>query len=318
MNSFRINKNHKKFRTKNSITNRLLVSWLKKFNFRIFESMAWLKQIYDWIETKLFIVKKLINFKKRDQFLCEILANKACQNAHHLRLTSTSAEWSDPAASRGARKTCHHAQTSPPQQVSCSIDRISFSNHSVDYSSSLALGLPLYMFCHHRARCNSDSKRWAQDLDKWHRSGGNSTKTCWAQHTCKFDVLIDLLKFFVGIFLSWCFKSERKPLQCECQGSVFKLGDFQIRLGAVTQSSSNRGLLVEVTYSSANTNHEAWGVILEFLNSTFGWTQQTVQQDMIGSFVRRKQHGSIYTPEDTIFQYFEHFNALRSAAIGGR
>lgn len=113
------------------------------------------------------------------------------------------------------------------------------------------------------------------------------------------------------------FKNERKQLQCECQGSVFKLGDFQLRLGAVTQSSSNRGLLVEVTYTSANTNHEAWGVILEFLNSTFGWSHQTIQ-DMISSFVRRKLHGSIYTPEDTIFQYFEHFNILRTGGIASR
>lgn len=113
-------------------------------------------------------------------------------------------------------------------------------------------------------------------------------------------------------------KTERKPLQCECQGTVFKLGDFQIRLGAVTQSSSNRGLCVEVTYTSANTNQEAWGVLVEFLQSTFGWTQQTIKDEMIGSFVRRKQPFSVYAPEDTIFQYFEHFNALRNAPVSNR
>ena len=43
--------------------------------------------------------------------------------------------------------------------------------------------------------------------------------------------------------------TERKPLQIECTGSAFKIGDFQIKIGAVTHNSSNRGLIIEISYS---------------------------------------------------------------------
>jgi hypothetical protein len=109
--------------------------------------------------------------------------------------------------------------------------------------------------------------------------------------------------------------AERKQLQIECQGSVFKLGDFQFKLGAVTHASSNRGLLAEVTYSSANTNHDAYGVICEFVLSTFGWSNLN---EMVSNFVRRKQPNANYGPEDTIVQYFEHFTFYRNAAVANR
>lgn len=109
--------------------------------------------------------------------------------------------------------------------------------------------------------------------------------------------------------------NERKALQIECQGSVFKLGDFQIKIGAVTHSSSNRGLLVEITYSSANNNQDAYGVICEFVQNIFGWSDLN---GMFTNFVRRKQPNSNYTPEDTIIQYYEHFNSFRNLSITNR
>lgn len=65
--------------------------------------------------------------------------------------------------------------------------------------------------------------------------------------------------------------SERKPSNMECIGKSSKLGDFQVKIGAVTHMSSNRGVIVEVSYSCANTSAEAYGIISEFISSTFGW-----------------------------------------------
>jgi hypothetical protein len=109
--------------------------------------------------------------------------------------------------------------------------------------------------------------------------------------------------------------SERKQLQIECVGSAFKLGDFQIKIGAVTQNSSNRGLLIEISYSSANNNSEAYGFILEFIQNYFGWTQISSITEMFANLVRRKASNSPYAPEDTVIQYFEHFNYFRNLNI---
>jgi hypothetical protein len=105
--------------------------------------------------------------------------------------------------------------------------------------------------------------------------------------------------------------SERKQLQIECVGSAYKIGDFQIKIGTVTHSSSNRGLIAEISYSSATSNQEAYGVISEFLQSLFGWTNPNISE-MITSLVRKKPYNANYTPEDTIVQYFEHFNYFRT------
>ena len=103
--------------------------------------------------------------------------------------------------------------------------------------------------------------------------------------------------------------SERRPLQIECTGSAFKIGDFQIKIGAVTHNSSNRGLLTEILYASADNNHDAYGVIIEFMGSLFGWTSYN---EMLTNLVRKKASHAVYTPEDTIVQYFEHFNNFRN------
>ena len=103
--------------------------------------------------------------------------------------------------------------------------------------------------------------------------------------------------------------TERKPLQIECTGSAFKIGDFQIKLGAVTHNTSNRGLIIEISYSSASNNQDAYGFILEFIQNFFGWTNIN---DSLTNFVRRKPSQLAYTPEDTIIQYYEHFKNYRN------
>jgi hypothetical protein len=104
--------------------------------------------------------------------------------------------------------------------------------------------------------------------------------------------------------------TERKPLQIECTGTGYKIGDFQVKLGAVTHNSSNRGLLAEISYSSATNNNEAYGLISEFVQSYFGWA---ISNDMLSNLVRKKVQ-TIYTPEDTIRQYYEHFNFFRPSS----
>ena len=104
--------------------------------------------------------------------------------------------------------------------------------------------------------------------------------------------------------------TERKPMQIECTGTGYKVGDFQVKFGAVTHNSSNRGLLCEISYSSASNNSEAYGLISEFVQSYFGWS---ISNDMLTNLVRKKTQ-SIYTPEDTIRQYYEHFNFFRPSS----
>ncbi|RNA19333.1 Mediator of RNA polymerase II transcription subunit 20 [Brachionus plicatilis] len=101
---------------------------------------------------------------------------------------------------------------------------------------------------------------------------------------------------------------EKKALQLDLIGSAFKLGDFYIKIGAVTQNSSNRGLLIEISYCASN-NNDAYGVIIEFVDSHLGLSNS---HEMLTSFVKKKQPHTNYTPEDTIIQYYEHFNSMRS------
>lgn len=109
--------------------------------------------------------------------------------------------------------------------------------------------------------------------------------------------------------------TERKPLQIECNGSAFKIGDFQIKIGAVTHNSSNRGLIIEISYSSASNNHDAYGFIFEFIQNFLGWSSIN---DSIAAFVRRKPQNASYTPEDTIIQYYEHFGNYRTFTASNR
>ena len=103
--------------------------------------------------------------------------------------------------------------------------------------------------------------------------------------------------------------NERKALQIECTGTGYKIGDFQVKIGAVTHNSSNRGLLAEISYSSACNNSEAYGLVSEFVQSYFGWSIN----EMLSNLVRKKAQ-AIYTPEDTIRQYYEHFNFFRPSS----
>jgi hypothetical protein len=107
--------------------------------------------------------------------------------------------------------------------------------------------------------------------------------------------------------------TDRKQLHMESIGSSFKLGDFQIKIGAVTHGSSNRGLIIEVTYLCGSTYYDSYGLLSEFILSIFGWNIQEKGVDMLANIVRRKPHSSLYQPEDTILQYYEHFNFFRSS-----
>jgi hypothetical protein len=104
---------------------------------------------------------------------------------------------------------------------------------------------------------------------------------------------------------------ERKQSNMDCTGSAFKLGDFQIKICSVTHSGSNRGLIVEVTYMCGNTNQDSFGVLSEYILSTFAYNIAE-KSDLLANYVKRKHVTSPYLPDDTILQYFEHFNTLRN------
>jgi hypothetical protein len=107
---------------------------------------------------------------------------------------------------------------------------------------------------------------------------------------------------------------ERKQSNMECTGSAIKVGDFVIKICSVTHSGSNRGLIVEITYTCGNTTHDSFGIMSEQVLSTFAFNL-TEKSDMLANYVKRKHPMSPYFPEDTILQYFEHFNALRNTNL---
>ena len=65
--------------------------------------------------------------------------------------------------------------------------------------------------------------------------------------------------------------TEKKPSNMECIGTSYKLQDFQIKFGVVTHSSSNRGLIAEVSYLCGNTHNDSYGLLNEYASSIFGW-----------------------------------------------
>jgi hypothetical protein len=115
--------------------------------------------------------------------------------------------------------------------------------------------------------------------------------------------------------------SEKKQLNMECIGTSYKLGDFQLKIGAVIYAGTNRGLICEISYTLGNTNSDTWGIINEFLQSVLEWNLNEKSQfggnlDQLTQYVRKKPHIAPYCPEDIILQYFELFNNYRSANIG--
>lgn len=113
--------------------------------------------------------------------------------------------------------------------------------------------------------------------------------------------------------------TEKKPLNMECIGTSSKLGDFLVRIGAVTHGGSNRGLICEISYINGNTILDSYGILSEFIQSVFGWNilekSQTSNEFVISNYMRRKQHIAPYLPEDTILQYYEHFNFFRNVNL---
>jgi hypothetical protein len=115
--------------------------------------------------------------------------------------------------------------------------------------------------------------------------------------------------------------TEKKQLNMECIGTTFKIGDFQVKIGSVIYSSSNKGLICEISYIWGNTNADTYGVLSEFIQSVLAWNLHEKSQiggniDQLTSYVRRKHAGAPYCPEDTILQYFEHFNNFRCSNMG--
>jgi mediator of RNA polymerase II transcription subunit 20 len=113
------------------------------------------------------------------------------------------------------------------------------------------------------------------------------------------DTLFDLLLLKLNTFYS-------KKLKIESKGSRFEIGDFIVKLGIVSASSSSKGILVEIEYLPCLIPGSCWGLIHEFMQGFLG----SVISKQMPVYLERKAN-EIYTPVDTINQYLEQFSYLR-------
>lgn len=122
-----------------------------------------------------------------------------------------------------------------------------------------------------------------------------------------FDVLIDKLigenKGKDGYY------TQRKGFKIESKGPRYELCDFVIKIGSVSLASNFKGILVEVEYCPCAVLNECWNLMRELMQSFLGNIAESPP-----AILKIKMDG-IYTPDDTINQYLEHFNNFRKTTV---
>lgn len=108
------------------------------------------------------------------------------------------------------------------------------------------------------------------------------------------------------------FFQQRKGFKIESRGQRYELADFVIKIGSVSLVSNFKGILIEVEYCPCQVPNDCWNLMKELLQSIVGNTADTLP-----AYVKAKMD-SLYSPEDTINQYLEHFNAFRKSAVPGQ
>jgi len=101
-----------------------------------------------------------------------------------------------------------------------------------------------------------------------------------------------------------------KRLRFECKGPRFEVGDFLVKIGAVSLAGSFRGVLVETEYQPCASLTSCWGLLSEFVRGFLG----AVASPQIPPSIKVKADREHFTPIDKISQYLEKFNILRNAA----
>ncbi|KAK3579333.1 hypothetical protein CHS0354_029623 [Potamilus streckersoni] len=103
------------------------------------------------------------------------------------------------------------------------------------------------------------------------------------------------------------YYQQRKGFKVESKGQRYELGDFIIKVGSVIVASNFRGILIEVEYSPCVIPSECWNLMKEFIQSFMGNIAENPPAHI------KSKMDTVYTPEDTIQQYLEHFNNFRKA-----
>ncbi|CAD6192781.1 unnamed protein product [Caenorhabditis auriculariae] len=97
----------------------------------------------------------------------------------------------------------------------------------------------------------------------------------------------------------------------EVTGNEYRARDFLIRVGAVVQVTTVKGVLVEVEYEPLDIAYLAMPMITEFVSGFFK-TFIREKPDVLD-----KNAPEQYTPLETMWQYLSHFRALRKRAAPG-
>lgn len=119
-----------------------------------------------------------------------------------------------------------------------------------------------------------------------------------------FDLLMQKMRHFYAV---------RKNLRVESRGQRYQLVDFIVKVGSVVlgQTSSFKGVLVEVEYLPCTVAADCWPLLKEFIVGLLG-------SDVLSTLDPPSQHfhatfNAPQTPSDVAFQYLEHFNNFRKA-----
>lgn len=117
------------------------------------------------------------------------------------------------------------------------------------------------------------------------------------------DGLFDLLMMKMSNFYQ-----SKKQTKVESKGPRFEIGDFCVKLGSVTVSQNFKGILVEVEYRPCIVPAMCWDLIREFLQGFLGSSVSSTPP----LYLQNKMQ-EVYTPNDTIQQYLEHFTVYRKS-----
>jgi mediator of RNA polymerase II transcription subunit 20 len=130
------------------------------------------------------------------------------------------------------------------------------------------------------------------------------TGTCLVADS-SFDLLMQNIKQFYAV---------RKNLRVESRGQRYQLDDIIVKVGSVVigQSSSFRGVLVEVEYLPCVVAAECWPLMKEFIVGLLG---PVINASLdVPSQHFRNTFDAIQSPSDVVLQYLEHFNNFRKVA----
>lgn len=130
------------------------------------------------------------------------------------------------------------------------------------------------------------------------------------------DYLFDLLL----LKLSSVYEKNKQNQKIVSKGNRYEIGDFVVKLGIVSVTGSVKGILVEVEYLPCLVVQSCWSLIIEFMRGFLGDvvpnqmpSYHKSRMDMVNPSMHRIM---IYTPENTINQYLEHFMMFRRSGLG--